>query len=156
MDCSLSDSSVCGILQARILQWVAIPFSRGSSWPRDWTLTWVPCSADRFFTIRATREAHSFKLPTQDGRLQGREDVGSSYWCNCEVSRLLGVIDGDLPGKLTFMNLCFWSVTPGIATKSSFVVTVINCFPKIKSIWSYMWRCLSLRFRQPVFSGQFA
>ena len=35
MDCSLPSSSVQGILQARILEWVAIPFSRGSSWPRD-------------------------------------------------------------------------------------------------------------------------
>ena len=34
MDCSLPDSSVHGIFQARILKWVAIPFSRGSSWPR--------------------------------------------------------------------------------------------------------------------------
>ena len=37
MDCSPSDSSVHGILQARILEWIAIPFSRGSSWPRDRT-----------------------------------------------------------------------------------------------------------------------
>ena len=35
MDCSLPCGSVHGILQARILEWVAIPFSRGSSWPRD-------------------------------------------------------------------------------------------------------------------------
>ena len=37
MDCSLSGSSVHGILQARILEWVAIPFSRGSSQPRSKT-----------------------------------------------------------------------------------------------------------------------
>ena len=37
MDCSLPGSSVHGILQARILEWVAISFSRGSSWPGDWT-----------------------------------------------------------------------------------------------------------------------
>ena len=37
MDCSPPDSSVHGILQARILAWVAVPFSRGSSQPRDWT-----------------------------------------------------------------------------------------------------------------------
>ena len=37
MDCSLSGSSVHGILQAGILEWVAIPFSRRSSWPRDCT-----------------------------------------------------------------------------------------------------------------------
>ena len=37
MDCSLPDSSVHGIFQSRILKWVAIPFSRGYSWPSDWT-----------------------------------------------------------------------------------------------------------------------
>ena len=36
-DCSPPGSSVHGILQARILEWVAIPFSRRSSWPRNWT-----------------------------------------------------------------------------------------------------------------------
>ena len=35
VDCSLQCSSVRGILRARVLEWVAIPFSRGSSWPRD-------------------------------------------------------------------------------------------------------------------------
>ena len=48
MDCSLPSSSVHGILQARILEWVASPFSRGSSWPRD--RTHVSCIAGRFFT----------------------------------------------------------------------------------------------------------
>ena len=54
MDSSRLDSSVHGILQARILQWVAIPFSKGSSWPRGQTQ--VSCIAGRFFTIWATRE----------------------------------------------------------------------------------------------------
>ena len=54
MDCSLPSSSVHGILQARILEWVAISISRGSSWPRNWAQ--VCCIADRFFTIWATRE----------------------------------------------------------------------------------------------------
>ena len=55
MDCSPSGSSVHGILQARILEWVAMPSSRGSSWPRGQ----IPfsCIAGRFFTIWATREA---------------------------------------------------------------------------------------------------
>ena len=48
-------SSVHGILQARILEWVAIPFSRGASWPRD--QTWVSCIAGRFFTFWPIREA---------------------------------------------------------------------------------------------------
>ena len=37
MDCSPPGSSIHGILQARILKWVAIPFSKGPSQPRDWT-----------------------------------------------------------------------------------------------------------------------
>ena len=37
MDCNPPGSSVCGILQARILEWAASPFSRRSSQPRDWT-----------------------------------------------------------------------------------------------------------------------
>ena len=54
MDCSLPGSSVLGILQARILECVAIPFSRASSQPRDWTQ--VSCIADRSFTIWAIRK----------------------------------------------------------------------------------------------------
>ena len=48
MDCSLPGSSVQGIFQARILEWVAISFSRGSSPPRDQTQ--VSCIAGGFFT----------------------------------------------------------------------------------------------------------
>ena len=54
MDCSLPGSSSYGIFQARILEWVAISFSRRSSWPRDWTL--VSSIVGRHFTIWATRE----------------------------------------------------------------------------------------------------
>ena len=47
MDWNLPNSSVHGILQAGLLEWVAISFSRGSSWSRNWT--WVSCFADSFF-----------------------------------------------------------------------------------------------------------
>ena len=49
MDCSLPGSSAHGIFQARILEWVAVSFSRGSSQTRDQTQ--VSCIAGRFFTI---------------------------------------------------------------------------------------------------------
>ena len=48
-DCSPPGSSVHWILQARILEWVAISFSRGSSWPRDWAQ--VSCTAGRFLGV---------------------------------------------------------------------------------------------------------
>ena len=52
--CNPMDYIVHGILQARILEWVAFPFSRGSSQPRDWTQ--VSCNAGGFFTIWTTRK----------------------------------------------------------------------------------------------------
>ena len=54
MDCSLPGSSVHGIFQARILEWVAISFSGRSSRLRDWTQ--VSCIVGRHFTVWATRE----------------------------------------------------------------------------------------------------
>ena len=49
MDCIPPGFSVCGILQARILEWVAIPFSRGSTQPGDQTQ--VSCIAGRSFIV---------------------------------------------------------------------------------------------------------
>ena len=61
IDYSLPVSSVHGILQARILEWVAIPSSRGSSKPRDQTQ--VSNTAGGFFTVWATREAQGWWFP---------------------------------------------------------------------------------------------
>ena len=55
MDCSLPGSSIHGIFQARVLDWVAISFSKKSSLTRDWT--WVSHIVGRQFTIWATSEA---------------------------------------------------------------------------------------------------
>ena len=82
MDCRLPASSVYGILKARILEKVAISFSRGSSWPRDQTQ--VSHIAGRFFTIWATRE----ELPGDaDGKKHVRwacanahQEIWLSFW----------------------------------------------------------------------------
>ena len=57
MDCSPPGSSVHGILQARVLEWIATSFSRGSSWSKDQTQ--VSCIAGGFFTIWATGKTNS-------------------------------------------------------------------------------------------------
>ena len=56
--CNPMDYTVYGILQARILEWEAIPFSRRSSQSREWMQ--VSCTAGRFYTIWATREVGTF------------------------------------------------------------------------------------------------
>ena len=69
MDCSPPGSSIHRILQARILERVAISISMGASWLRDWTLiSWI---SGRFFTIWATREAHIYEL---------------TQWLSCKIS----------------------------------------------------------------------
>ena len=60
MDCSWPGCSVPGLLQARILGWVAMPSSRGSSQPRDQIP--VSCTAGRFFTTNTTQKSPHFNL----------------------------------------------------------------------------------------------
>jgi len=78
------------ILQARILEWVAMPFSRGSSQPRDWTQ--ISCIADGFFTLWATREALTYGI--------------------VHVSMLFSQITPPLPPPTEFKSLFFTSVSP--------------------------------------------
>ena len=53
MDCSPPGFSIHGILQARILEWVAISFSRGTSWPRDWTCDfWGQVTKGNYYELK--------------------------------------------------------------------------------------------------------
>ena len=76
MDCSLPGSTIHGIFQARVLEWVAISFSRGSSWPRD--RTQISCIAGRCLTIWATRKAREgHSNPLQYSSLENPMDRGA-------------------------------------------------------------------------------
>ena len=107
-DYGLPGSSVHGIFQGRILEWVAISFSRGSSWPRDWTQ--VSRIVGRRFTIWATREAH-IAIPvsrrpsrprdwTQVSRITGR---GFTVWATKEVL--------DWKRRSKALTICRWHDT---------------------------------------------
>ena len=75
MDYSPLGSSVHGILQVKTLEWIAILFSRGSSWPRNQAQ--VSCIASRRFTIWATREArtNSNAYRCGEGNVWGRQAI---------------------------------------------------------------------------------
>ena len=87
-------SLVHGILQARILEWVAILFSRGSLWPRD--RTW-----SRFFTVWAAREAPSFlngkqtcicwRCTQKVGRIWRSRGEGGSTWLKGDYKGRSGI-----------------------------------------------------------------
>ena len=84
MDCSLLGSSVFGILQARILEWVAISFSRESCQPRDQSqVSWI---AGRLFTIWATRGS---PIPINTGK-----------WFN-----------GKIPDEWNITHFAWWYLT---------------------------------------------
>ena len=80
MDYSPLGCSVHGILQAKILEWVAIPFSRGSSQPRDQTL--VSCTAGRLCIMWATSEAQfTPKLFMKSFQLKRGKNVQNNHVC---------------------------------------------------------------------------
>ena len=121
MDCSLPASSVHGILQARKLEWVSIPSSRGSSWARNWTQG--SCVAGRFFTIWATREVlcwfllynkvillhtyiHSFSCSFPLWFITGFIFFKDFFWCGPFLKSFIDFVTILL---LFFCSLLFWS-----------------------------------------------
>ena len=101
MDSSLQGSSVHGILQSRILEWVAMPSSRGSSQSRDWTQ--VSHIAGRFFTIWAISKAQEYwigyPIPSP-GNLPDPEIEPGSPALQADS------LPADLPGKPT--DCSYW------------------------------------------------
>ena len=112
MDCSFPVSSVHGILQARILEWLAISSCRGSSWPRDWTcFSYVSCITGRFFTcwafgaFLATGCSGQLFLPPDESpaKLDSKHLLGGSFLEillreNGQYGRVMGELSQDVPG----------------------------------------------------------
>ena len=104
MDCSLLGSSIRGVLQARIVEWVAMPSSRGSSQPRDWTQ--VSHIAGRFFTIWATREAS--QPPLFFSMKESESEVAQSCLTLCDP----WTVAHQAPPSMGFSRQEYWSGLP--------------------------------------------
>ena len=122
MDYSPPGSSVHGILQARKLKWIAMPSSRGSSQPRDWTR--VSCPARRFFNVWATRKAHEYwnRLPCPPP-----EDLPNPgiEWGSPALQA--DSLPAELPGT---PKLCVkeYSLSPQVFVECGFFVCLFVCF----------------------------
>ena len=106
VDCSPPGSSIHGILQARILEWTAIPFSRGSSWLRDQTR--VSCFAGRFFTIWTTMGRG--RCHFEDTESRNRPKLGvwerqDSYFSNLNERLDVACMISSHSGKIYYLNL---------------------------------------------------
>ena len=96
MDCSLPGSSIHGIFQARVLEWAAISFSRGSSRPRDRS-----CIADRRFTVWAMRCLN--KCPNSFGKTGGLKSITGSMF---HVGNLRQISNSSLITESANMGVC--------------------------------------------------
>ena len=117
-DYSPPSSSVHRILQVRTLEWVAMPFSRGSSQPRDWIqVSWVFCIAGRFFEERQKCNSNwpwgnSYRddgcAPTRRATTRaGMEtNVSSGTFCHFDQQLWLGLM------AFSLMQLCYCRFNP--------------------------------------------
>ena len=96
--CDPMDYTVHGILQARVLEWVALPLSRGSSQPRDWTQVFH--IAGRLFTNWAIREAW-WKNPM---------DGGAVHWVAKSWKRLSDLLSRIGEGNTTHYSVLAWRI----------------------------------------------
>ena len=121
--CKPMDCSAHGILQARILKWVAIPFSTGSSRPRDWTQ--VSCMAGRFFTTWAIWYHLSHLIYTVNQKIFPPSfplrvlwiveslKISKSLWLSIKYAALV-------PGILLYYFLKLWIIM------SIFIMSLVN------------------------------
>ena len=81
INCSPPGSSIHGILQARILEWVAISFSKGSSWPRDWTnVSWISCTGRQIFYFCAPGKPRTVVYHPQNNFLVLYSELFITMW----------------------------------------------------------------------------
>ena len=112
MDSSLPGSSIHGIFQARILEWVTISFSRRSSWPRDWTQ--VSRIVGRCFMVWATREVFWKKIydklrqciKKQRHHFANKISYSQSYDLSCSHEQMWEL---DHEEDLALKNWYFWT-----------------------------------------------
>ena len=108
MNCSPPGYWVHGILQARILEWVAVSFSRGPSQPRDWTwVSCVPCTGWRILYHRITREAQGFLRRLKTSLF--RQGVHSNL-AGHKITSLKIAVFWPGPSRSASHCICHWSL----------------------------------------------
>ena len=138
--CNSMDYTVRGILQGRILEWVAFPFSRESSQPRD--RTGVPCIAGRFFTNWAMKEA---RKPEGIAKFPSAEE-GISYPLQYSWASLVAQESACNMGDLGSLPGLGRSPGEGISyplqySWASLVAQLVKNLPTMKEtwVWSLGW-----------------
>ena len=152
MDCSLPGSSVHEIFQARILEWVAISYSRGSSWPRDQThISYISCFSRRILYHCTIWEAPFFV--SEDARIWGlcyhsfRRNMRCSYLGPVPCVFTSGVCSGLTVGSGCSLMAATWQVifpswapqgSPAHYEAQQLLVTVTSLFTDMAGNISFL------------------
>ena len=116
MDCSPPGLSVHGIFQARILEWFAISYSRGSSRGRDWTQ--VSCTAGRFISDWATRDE---EIDLSDKNTKGNEIV--------EINKTINGTKQEVPWMTCYGFWIFMELLPGF--QHQLIMSTAHCHTEL-------------------------
>ena len=139
VDCSPPGSSVRGILQARMLEWVAMPF-RASTRPRDWVQ--VSCIACRFFTVWTTKEVYNVINLLQ---LSPVLDITVPFSKERNSSRNTSGMQGYLCRDYLLNTICAHTVDWGAG---NFDMICPSCFHLFSStVWTKKWGNSWTRYR---------
>ena len=146
VDCRPPGSSVHGMLQARILEWVAISFSKGSSQLRDQTQ--VSCIAGWFFTTEPPRKPDASTTRLEKHMLMLGEEIlrAFSHGQSCKVASERALSES--PGSQVFPYPWVWFFLASSRRKGE-TISVQLKYPKIMYSWTQM-RTLWVQF-SPVF-----
>ena len=136
LDCSLTRSSVHGIFQARILNWIAISYSRGSSWSRD--RTHVSCIGRRILYHHATWETPMLRPCKQTktnnrggGRLKHFALVKFINHSKCSSILSSCFLWGNFCSFFRFGELLFLTEPPELRTLNCKLVLCPSCLPAL-------------------------
>ena len=132
MDCSLPGFSVHGILQARILEWAANLFSRGSSQPRDWTWSLPYCRQIVYCLSQQASWILSKELHKSGGLCSLYTAAAAKSLQSCPT--LCDPIDGSPPGSLV-PGILQARTLEWVPISFSKFISISNCFPQNLSLW---------------------
>ena len=140
--CIPTGSSLHGIFQARILEWVAMPSSRATSWPRNRTcVSWGSCFAGRFFTT----EPPVYTIELKEKKILGEVDPRTSHPCFSRIKCIytlslhcLAILSVIPHTVLVFSILFFCIFSPQF---SHFMLRVGHDWATSLSLFTFMhWR----------------
>ena len=136
MDYSPPGSSIHGIFQARIQEWIAISFSRGSSQARDWTQ--VSCIGRQILYHCAIRGVHGGKMKCRSQKLRVQKDMAPRWQPESRLHATRGQWPGPQLGHCTWNSFHFFSPISYMPAGSQHPPKAFLSGPWLFPVWTWI------------------